>query len=172
MNLYDETYAQAQFEKIFRNHLKVESYSMSIDTMFHIRSRKKTIYDPYYQRNYVWDSRKATYFIESIILGTEIPPLIFFGAENEKEVIDGRQRYETILRFQKDEFKLVESGLSQFKSLKGKSFSTLPENVMNIFLDATLRIIEFRVVNEPILDPLLQDKVKKEIFGHKGILKI
>ena len=28
-----------------------------------------------------------------------------------------------------------------------------------------MRIIEFEIVNEPKLDPLLQDKVKKEIFG-------
>lgn len=165
MNIYDEEYAQVQFEKIFRNHLKVESFSKSIESLFSVRARSKLDYKPYYQRNYVWDLRKATYFIESIILGTEIPPLIFFSADNDIEVIDGRQRYETILKFQQDEFKLSGGGLSQFKSLKGKTFSTLPENVRDIFLDATLRIIEFRVVNEPILDPLLQDKVKKEIFG-------
>ena len=29
-------------------------------------------------KNYVWDNNKATYFIESILIGTEVPPLIFF----------------------------------------------------------------------------------------------
>lgn len=68
---------QETFEKIFKEHLKIETYSKSIESLFSPRLKNKIDYKPYYQRNYVWDYNKATYFIESILLGTEIPPLIF-----------------------------------------------------------------------------------------------
>jgi uncharacterized protein with ParB-like and HNH nuclease domain len=72
--------------------------SKSISTL--LSSKRKTIdFTPYYQRNYVWDDIKATFFIESILLGVEIPPLILFAPFNDKkrlEMVDGRQRFETL----------------------------------------------------------------------------
>ena len=68
-----------EIDEIFKNHLKIESKVMSIESLFaNKRMESKIIYDPYYQKNYVWDNNKATYFLESILLGTEIPPLVFF----------------------------------------------------------------------------------------------
>ncbi|WP_415370905.1 DUF262 domain-containing protein [Patiriisocius sp. Uisw_047] len=157
-----------QFEKIFKEHLKVETFSKSIDSLYSLRSRNKIDYSPYYQRNYVWDHHKASYFIESVLMGTEIPPLIFFDNNNSIEVIDGRQRYETILRFMNNEFSLTKKGLSILTQLKGASWDSLGKNqneIIESFLDSKLRIIEFKLVNKPPLDPLLQDKVKKEIFS-------
>lgn len=156
---------QEQFEDIFKNHLKIETKSKAIESLFSLRNRAKINYKPYYQRNYVWDERKASYFIESIILGTEIPPLVLFNSGETVEVIDGRQRFETVLRFIEDEIKLQGSGMAVLKGLKGLRFSTLPDDIKDIFLDSTLRIIEFEIINEPKLELSLQDKVKKEIFG-------
>jgi len=156
---------QEQFENIFKNHLKIETYSKAIESLFSLRNRRRIDFAPYYQRNYVWDLSKASYFIESIILGTEIPPLIFFNNGENTEIIDGRQRFETIQLFMDDKIKLKRSGLSSLKHLDGKTFETLSDNIRDNFLDSTLRIIEFEIVNEPKLDALLQDKAKKEIFG-------
>ncbi len=159
---------QELFEKIFKEHLKVESYSKSIDSLYSIRSKNRINYSPYYQRNYVWDQHKATYFIESILMGTEVPPLIFFDNNNSVEVIDGRQRFETILRFTQNEFSLSGKGLSVLNQLKGLSWDTMSKKhneIIEDFLTAKLRIIEFKLVNKPPLDPLLQDQVKKEIFS-------
>lgn len=156
---------QVQFENIFKNHLKIETYSKSIESLFSLRNRRKIDYKPYYQRNYVWDLGKASYFIESLIIGTEIPPLIFFNNGESIEIIDGRQRFETLKLFLDNGFKLKRKGLSSIKSLKNLNFDILSENIRDSFLSTTLRIIEFEIVNEPKLHPLLQDKVKKEIFG-------
>ncbi len=159
---------QELFEKIFKEHLKIETYSKSIDSLLGPRLRNRINYAPYYQRNYVWDVNKATYFIESILLGTEIPPLIFFDNNSEIEIIDGRQRFETILRFVQNKFQLTEKGLYILKSLKKKSYDNLSKEnkkIIDNFLDFKLRIIEFRLVNEPPLDKLLEDRVKKEIFS-------
>ena len=159
---------QKTFEKVFKEHLKVETYSKSIESLYSRRSVTKINYKPYYQRNYVWDNSKATYFIESILLGTEIPPLIFFDNNNNIEIIDGRQRFETILRFMNNEFSLTKRGLNALKQLKGSSWDSLSKKepeIIESFLDAKLRIIEFKLVNEPPLDKVLEDQIKKEIFS-------
>jgi len=157
--------SEEQFQDIFKNHLKIETYSKPIESLFGVRYRRKVNYKPYYQRNYVWDAKKASYFIESILLGTEIPPLIFFNNGEGMEVIDGRQRYETILRFYDNELALAKKGLFALKQLSKKKYEDLHEEVADIFLSSTLRIIEFEIVNEQELNTQLQDKVKKEIFG-------
>src|SRR3972149_2373164 len=159
---------QETFEKIFKEHLKIETYSKSIDSLFSPRLKNKIDYKPYYQRNYVWDYNKATYFIESILLGTEIPPLIFFDNNSEIEIIDGRQRFETILRFMDNKFSLKPKGLNILTQLKNNSYDNLAKNdreIIDKFTDAKLRIIEFKLVNEPPLDKYLEDRIKKEIFS-------
>ncbi|MEI2580926.1 GmrSD restriction endonuclease domain-containing protein [Scytonema sp. PRP1] len=158
------------FEIIFTSHLKIETYSKSIDSLFSLRSLHKINYKPYYQRNYVWDDHKATYFIESILLGTEIPPLIFFNNGAGIEVIDGRQRFETIKRFKENHFSLTINGLASLKQLAKSTYESLRTNsetasIIDLFLDAKIRIIEFEIVNEPKLELALEDKIKKEIFG-------
>lgn len=159
---------QRTFEKIFKEHLKIETYSKSIDSLYSKRLLNRINYSPYYQRNYVWDNNKATYFIESILIGTEIPPLIFFDNNTEIEVIDGRQRFETILRFMNNEFSLTAKGLNTLKQLKKCTYDDLAKSdreIIDNFLDAKIRIIEFKLVNEPPLDKYLEDRIKKEIFS-------
>lgn len=152
------------FENVFKKHLKSSVYSLSIKTLFGDRYTKKVKYDPYYQRNYVWDVAKASFFIESILLGTDIPPLIFFNSGARIEVIDGRQRYETIKRFKNGDLKLSVRGLTKLTQLKNHTFSKLQAEMQEIFDSAKIRIFEFEVINEPRIEYILEDKIKKEIF--------
>lgn len=155
-----------EIELILKNHLKIESKVISIESLLgNMRMKKKIVYDPYYQRNYVWDNDKATYFIESILLGTEIPPLVFFKTENGKiEVIDGRQRYESLSKFLNSNLSLTKKGLTSLKALRKYKYSDLDYRIQDIFLDTKLRIIEFSVVNEPKITDRQEDLIKKEIF--------
>jgi len=50
---------QENFEKIFKQHLKIETYSKAIDSLLGPRSINKINYSPYYQRNYVWDNKSS-----------------------------------------------------------------------------------------------------------------
>jgi len=69
----------------------------------------KTIFDfiksgvvklPPFQRYYVWDLRRASRLIESLILGLPIPQIFLFEAERNKFlIIDGQQRLLTIYYF-------------------------------------------------------------------------
>ena len=153
-----------EVENIFKKHIRATVYSFSIKTLFSERMTRKINYQPYYQRNYVWDNAKATFFIESILLGTDIPPLIFFNSGNLIEVVDGRQRYETIKRFKEGDLKLSLKGLTKLAQLKSYTFSKLDSEIQDIFDNAKIRIFEFEVINEPRLSPILEDKIKKEIF--------
>jgi hypothetical protein len=155
------------FESIFSS-LKIETYSKSIGSLFGPRLLSRIDYKPYYQRNYVWDDNKASYFIESILLGTEIPPLIFFSNGTNFEVIDGRQRFETIKRFKDSEFALTHKGLSILKQLVKVTYESLRKDnlhIIDLFLDTTIRIIEVEILDSRALDPELEDKIKKEIFS-------
>ena len=158
-----------QFKDVFDSHIKIETYSRSIDSLLlGVRTKNKINYKPYYQRNYVWDAAKATYFIESILLGTEIPPLIFFDEVKNIEVIDGRQRFETLKRFIEGKFSLSKNGLTTLIDLAKKDIEALRKDYPAIydgFITAKVRIIGFKLVNNPPSDPILIDKIKKEIFG-------
>ncbi|MBF9221641.1 DUF262 domain-containing protein [Hymenobacter ruricola] len=151
-------------QEVFKTDLKIEAKVMAIETLFaNERRTRKTDYKPSYQRNYVWDDDKATYFIESILLGTEIPPIIFFSSEEKIEVIDGRQRYETIKRFIDKSFKLKKKGLLKLRDLKNKDFDDLGD-LRDTFWDTKLRIIEFSFRDQSLSSPEKEEIVKKEIF--------
>lgn len=52
---------------------------------------------PSFQRNYVWEIKRASRFIESLILGLPIPQLFFYEEKrNRYLVVDGQQRLMTI----------------------------------------------------------------------------
>lgn len=151
--------------EIFKEKLKIDNIVKKISSIFlNKRYSGKINYKPYFQRNYVWDDEKATYFIESILLGTEIPPLVLFQTKEKNEVIDGRQRYETIERFLNDKLILNEKGLHSLKILSGKRYSQLDDDTKELFVETRIRILQFYVVDEPKLDEEKEDKIKKEIF--------
>lgn len=156
---------EEKFLNLFKGGLRIQAHTMSIKTLLSDRNLQRINYSPYYQRNYVWDVVKQTFFIESVILGTEIPPLILFKSGMSKiEVIDGRQRFETLKRFKQNEFKLNAKGLIALQALGKKTFHTLNPIIQNTFWDSHIRVFEFEIINEPNLDENIEDKIKKEIF--------
>lgn len=154
-----------KFRDVFQNSLKIESRSLSVKTLLSERNLRRINYSPYYQRNYVWDNEKQSFFIESVILGTEIPPLILFKTGNITEVIDGRQRFETLKRFKEGDITLTGKGLRELQSIRNQSFPKMEESTQDIFLESNIRVFEFEVINHPNLSDDIIDKVKKEIFS-------
>jgi len=74
----------------------------------------KTIFDfvesgavkiPGFQRNYVWDIRRASKLIESLIIGLPVPQIFLYEeGRNSFLVIDGQQRLMTIYYFMRGRF--------------------------------------------------------------------
>lgn len=85
-------------------------------------NRETEVFIPFYQRKFVWNDKRQSKFIESMLLGLPIPPMYF--AEIEEgilEVIDGSQRIRTINRFLNDDLKL--KGLETLSQLNGLRFN-------------------------------------------------
>ncbi|MFE2346984.1 DUF262 domain-containing protein [Kitasatospora cineracea] len=63
------------------------------------------IQTPGFQRNYVWDIKRASKLIESLILGLPVPQ-VFLYEENRNKflIIDGQQRLLTVYFFMKERF--------------------------------------------------------------------
>lgn len=65
------------------------------------RLKKNQIIVPDFQRKYVWDIKKASRFIESLIIGLPVPG-IFLSRDNNSNgmlIVDGQQRLLTLQKF-------------------------------------------------------------------------
>ena len=108
------------------------------DRMFNIR--------PEYQRRLVWDTKKKSRFIESLLLNIPIAPIFLLERDlHEYEVMDGQQRLNAILEFYDGKLKLT--GLeSDWKVLNGRAYADFPDRVRRILsrrrLSATVLVAE------------------------------
>ena len=101
---------------------------------------------PLFQRNYVWDIKKASKLVESLILGLPVPELFFYteGDDNNTyKIIDGQQRFLSIYFFVKGRFPkttdsrfMIRDGINEGKELE----TLLPDN--KIFKDFALELSE------------------------------
>lgn len=138
---------------------------MKKKTIQKLLAQEKNInYSPQYQRNYIWDNAKASKLIETIILNREVPPLTVIVKEDTYEIIDGRQRYETILRFFNNEFALKESALTKLKEFGGRYYCNLKDNLKTIFLEYKIKMITYTVKNGVLFSNNDLDYVKRDLF--------
>ncbi len=96
---------------------------------------------PAFQRNYVWDRKRASRFIESLILGLPIPQIFLYQVERNKySIIDGQQRLLTIYFFVNQRF--PRSGKRTFLRKVFDENGNIPDNVLSdneIFQDFKLQ---------------------------------
>ena len=123
--------------------LIVQKYGNNLET------DKNELFIPDYQRDYKWDIKTASRFIESILLDFPIPYLYISDVFNEDpeldgrvEIIDGSQRIRSIYYFWNNQFELKD--LKELKSLEGFKFSDLLASRQRRFLRASLRFIELK----------------------------
>lgn len=107
-------------------HITVHTRSMniSLQELKNSVDANDIITDPDYQRKYVYDDKRASCLVESILIGIPIP-VIYLAEENEGiySVIDGQQRITSFVRYLKNEFPLT--GLKRLKNLNGRYFKDL-----------------------------------------------
>lgn len=130
-----------QEEKEFTATYNLSSYGIDFDVSGLVRRMNAgSIYLPDFQRNYVWDAKRASKFIESLLLGLPIPSVCLHKEEDNKQIIiDGFQRLETIRSFYRKEFpdgrKFLLNGVNEIYD--GKSIDDLDDD-MRLKLDDTL----------------------------------
>jgi hypothetical protein len=113
------------------------------------------IFVPDYQREFTWDDKRQSKFIESIVLGLPIP--LIFLSENEKgrlEIVDGSQRIRTLAAFITDNLTIC--GLKNLTKLNNLKFSQLSSSRQRKINNTALKTI--------VLRDNTTEEVKNDIF--------
>lgn len=93
-----------------------------------VKTRRWLNLRPEYQRRLVWDHKKKSLLIESLLMNVPIPPVFLFEYDlNRYETMDGQQRLNTIVDFYKNRFKL--SGLKTWSVLNGRTYDDCPPRI-------------------------------------------
>lgn len=138
--------------KEFTLELLVSKFNRQIE-----ENKSTEIYIPFYQRKFVWEDKRQSKFIESILIGLPIPPMYFAEVEEGiLEVIDGSQRIRTVNRFLRNELKL--KGMDKLSELNGLSFNEFSSSRKRKINNVSLRAI---VVTDIEKDSL---GIRHEIF--------
>lgn len=97
---------------------------------------------PDYQRSYVYDTKKASALVESILMDIPIP-VVYLSEEEDYtyEVIDGQQRMQSFIRYYNNKFKLKLDNGSVFEEINGKKFNELDKAIQNKYKNSTLNAI-------------------------------
>ena len=110
---------------------------------------------PEYQRNLVWDNKRKSALIESLLLRFPISTFCFDeDMYGKKNIIDGMQRLNSIHEFINNEFELT--GLQYFPDCENKLFSNLNRKYQAYILNTIL------IVN--VLDGRCPQTIKFDIF--------
>ena len=126
-----------------------EPADAEIDSLYNRHKRGKLVVQPDFQRDYVWDSKRASRLMESALLGIPIP-IVYLSEEpdNKEYVIDGQQRLTSFFSFidghfpRGEDFKLT--GLQVFSELNGKTFSGLSSELQDAIRYFKLRTVTFK----------------------------
>lgn len=107
------------------------------------------LFIPDYQRDYKWDAKTLSRFIESILLDFPIPYIYIANVSAEDleldgrvEIIDGSQRIRALDYFVTNQVALQD--LKELKALEGFKFDDLPAGRKRRFLRETLRFVELK----------------------------
>lgn len=145
----DELYFKEKRDDLEKTKISKQTWS--------IRELKKKIDDglldlePDYQRNIVWNDGKQVSFIESLLMGIIVPPLYFVEVPGKGlldttryEVVDGKQRLNSIYQFVTNNLSLKERYLEYYGDIySNKNLMQLSEEFgeeMQEFASQTLDI--------------------------------
>ena len=85
----------------------VTSYGIDYDVEGYVRRLQSgDIVIPEYQRKYIWDQRRASRFVESLLLDLPVPGIFLYRDRDSEvlSVVDGQQRLQTLRSFYEGKF--------------------------------------------------------------------
>ncbi|MCT1775492.1 DUF262 domain-containing protein [Brachybacterium sp. p3-SID957] len=119
---------------------------------------------PAYQREFTWEDRRKSRFIESLIMGLPIPFIFFWEMPDGRlEIVDGSQRLRTIAEFIYGGLALGE--LDPLTHLSGFQFDDLPESRQRKIKNRSVRGI---VLNEHADEAARLDMFERINTGSKN----
>lgn len=122
------------------NELQIRHEQLTIADLMNRHEKKELNLSPTFQRKSVWRDRDRTLLIESLLRGFPIPAIFLYQRNDAGrlcyDVIDGKQRLETILRFMgsmRTAF-TVKAGLPGFDSVQQINATSLKRNKSHVTL--------------------------------------
>lgn len=166
-----------------------------------IREIKRKIDDfqldlkPDYQRNVVWNDGKQVSFIESLLMGIIVPPLYFVEVPGEGlldttkyEVVDGKQRLNSIYQFVTNKLFLTERHLEYYGDIySNKNFAQLSDEFQEEMQEFASQTLDIYVItaSSPIntkydifsrlnkgAEPLKVNEIRRAVYHSDLIEKI
>lgn len=145
-----DEFVDAELDGVEEGSLQVESATAKITlnksdrSLFELHrqfTKGRLVIDPDWQREYVWDRKRASRLIESFLIDIPVPVIyLAVNKEGSFEVIDGLQRLTSCFNFFDDKFSLI--GLEILPSLNGKRFKSLPTDLQSKLESTTIRTFE------------------------------
>jgi hypothetical protein len=121
--------------------VSIEKSDRSLSELHRWYKSKRLIIDPEWQRNYVWDNKRASKLIESFLMDIPVPVVYLARTEQGNyEVIDGVQRLTSVFRFIDGQFAL--GGLELLPEHNKVRFAALPVPLKSKLEDTTVRTFE------------------------------
>ncbi len=117
-------------------------------------NKDRFIMDPDFQRDFIWDEKKQSKLIESVLMRVPLP--VFYLAEDDQGrmvVVDGLQRLSTFRRFVNNELRLR---LPDRQELYRKKFQDLSPKLQNRVEDCNLILY--------VLDARVSENARLDIF--------
>lgn len=128
--------------------LITQPYDLSVGNLVGQVQDKSLTLKPVYQRRYVWDNKKASKLVESLLINVPIP-VCYLAEEQDgsRATIDGQQRLKSLYRYLGNEFPL--RGLEVLPDLNGKRFQQLTERQQRLIKNRTIRCIVISEESDP-----------------------
>lgn len=148
-DLGEEDYSEPLEPLEHDRRLITQSYDLSVNTLVE-QWNDKTLTLPEIQRQYVWDRRRASRLIESLLLNIPIPVVYFSETANVNYlVIDGHQRIQSIVNFLENQFPL--NGLRVLGDLNRKRFKDLSPRDQRQIRTRVIRAIIIAADSDPMM---------------------
>ncbi|MTI41253.1 DUF262 domain-containing protein [Fulvivirga lutimaris] len=145
--------------------ISTQAYDKSVADLIRMMEDDDIRLNPEYQRNYVWDNKRASLLIESIILNVPIP-IVYVSQEEDDTwtVIDGLQRLNSLKRFFDRDFKIT--GLEILSDLNRSDVRSLNPKALRILKNGLIRVIMISHDSHP--------EIKYDVFMrlNKGSVKL
>ena len=127
-----------------------------------LKDDKNELFIPDYQRDFKWDKKRQSKFIESLLLSFPIPYVFTADVRNDDdpefdgrvEIVDGSQRIRTLYAFMNNDLELQD--LKLLKQLNGFLFADLPKSRQRRFKRIPIRVIE--------LDEKCDEMTRRSLF--------
>jgi len=138
--------------------IRVEPSNMSLRQVYDMITDHEINLSPDFQRNVVWDNRRKSRLIESILLRIPLP-VFYFSSNNDGilSVVDGLQRLTAIMEFMQN--KLILQGLEYLDTCEGRTYSG--EKKID---DRLVRRFNLTQITSNVIDSSSPTKVKYDIF--------